>query len=59
MSSQVDATEYLFKLALLQRKYDQVISMIKGTGLCGTAIISYLHQKGFPEVRGSACVCSM
>eukprot|EP00197_Chlamydomonas_leiostraca_P002770 CAMPEP_0202857082 /NCGR_PEP_ID=MMETSP1391-20130828/157_1 /ASSEMBLY_ACC=CAM_ASM_000867 /TAXON_ID=1034604 /ORGANISM="Chlamydomonas leiostraca, Strain SAG 11-49" /LENGTH=1227 /DNA_ID=CAMNT_0049535841 /DNA_START=68 /DNA_END=3751 /DNA_ORIENTATION=+ len=47
---QVDVTEYLFKLALLQRKYDQVISMIKGSGLCGTAIISYLQQKGFPEV---------
>lgn len=36
---QVDVTEYMFKLALLQRKYDQVISMIKGSGLCGSAII--------------------
>ena len=27
---QVDVTEYMFKLALMQRKYDSVISMIKG-----------------------------
>lgn len=36
---QVDVAEYMFKLALLQRKYDQVINMIKGSGLCGSAII--------------------
>ncbi|KAG1674856.1 hypothetical protein FOA52_015244 [Chlamydomonas sp. UWO 241] len=47
---QVDTTEYMFKLALLQRKYDLVISMIKGSALCGQAIISYLQQKGYPEV---------
>eukprot|EP00798_Chlamydomonas_sp_ICE-L_P024535 gene24536-10140_t len=40
----------MFKLALMQRKYDAVISMIKGSSLCGQAIISYLQQKGFPEV---------
>lgn len=51
---QVDATEYLFKLALLQRKYDAVINMIKGSALCGQAIISYLQQKGYPEVRTGA-----
>lgn len=47
---QVDVTEYTFKLALLQRKYDQVISMIKNSQLCGQAIIAYLQQKGYPEV---------
>lgn len=52
----------MFKLALLQRRYDAVIAMIKSGGLCGTAIISYLQQKGFPEVGGVggcalACVC--
>lgn len=36
---QVECTEYMFKLALLQRKYDQVIAMIKGSALCGQAII--------------------
>lgn len=51
---QVDATEYLFKLALLQRKYDAVINMIKGSALCGQAIISYLQQQGYPEVRTGA-----
>lgn len=38
---QVDVTEYMFKLALLQRKYDQVIQMIKGSALCGSAIIRW------------------
>ena len=46
----VDASEYLFKLALLQRKYDAVLSMIKSNCLCGQSIIAYLQQKGFPEV---------
>ena len=40
----------MFKLALLQRKYDAVISMIKGSALTGQAIIHYLQQKGYPEV---------
>ncbi|EFJ41149.1 hypothetical protein VOLCADRAFT_77684 [Volvox carteri f. nagariensis] len=47
---QVDPTEYMFKLALLQGRYDAVVNMVRGGGLCGTAIISYLQQKGFPEV---------
>lgn len=47
---QVDTTEYMFKLALLQRKYDTVLAMIRNNQLCGQAIISYLEQKGFPEV---------
>lgn len=47
---QIDATEYMFKLALIQRKYDQVLAMIRGSQLCGQSIIAYLQQKGFPEV---------
>ncbi len=47
---QVDTTEYVFKLALLQRKFDKVLSMIRGSQLCGQSIIAYLQQKGFPEV---------
>mmetsp|Transcript_11360 Transcript_11360/g.13438 ORF Transcript_11360/g.13438 Transcript_11360/m.13438 type:complete len:1222 (-) Transcript_11360:338-4003(-) len=47
---QIDTTEYMFKLALIQRKYDQVLSFIRGSGLCGQSIIAYLQQKGFPEV---------
>eukprot|EP00245_Coleochaete_scutata_P006026 TRINITY_DN20136_c0_g1_i1.p1 TRINITY_DN20136_c0_g1~~TRINITY_DN20136_c0_g1_i1.p1 ORF type:complete len:1228 (-),score=277.17 TRINITY_DN20136_c0_g1_i1:960-4643(-) len=47
---QIDTTEYMFKLALIQRKYDLVLSMIRGSQLCGQSIIAYLQQKGFPEV---------
>ena len=47
---QIDSTEYIFKLALLQKKYDQVIEMIRSSQLCGQAIITYLQKKGFPEI---------
>lgn len=47
---QIDTTEYMFKLALLQRKYDQVLGFIRGSALCGQSIIAFLQQKGFPEV---------
>lgn len=40
----------MFKLALQNRNYEQVIQMIKGSALCGAAIIAYLQQKGYPEV---------
>ncbi|KAB2088065.1 hypothetical protein ES319_A04G149400v1 [Gossypium barbadense] len=46
----IDATEYIFKLSLLQKRYDQVMSMIRNSQLCGEAMIAYLQQKGFPEV---------
>ncbi len=46
----MDTTEYKFKLALLQRKFDAVLAMIKSAGLTGQSIIAYLQQKGFPEV---------
>ena len=47
---QIDTSEYMFKLALIQKKYDQVLSMIKSGALCGQSIIAYLQNKGFPEV---------
>ncbi|GBG90440.1 hypothetical protein CBR_g50687 [Chara braunii] len=47
---QIDCTEYTFKLALLQKKYDDVLQMIRSSQLCGQSIIAYLQQKGFPEV---------
>jgi coatomer protein complex subunit alpha (xenin) len=47
---QVDTSEYMFKLALTQRKYDSVLAMIRSNSLCGQSIIAYLQQKGFPEV---------
>ncbi|KAG1354429.1 coatomer subunit alpha-1 [Cocos nucifera] len=46
----IDATEYIFKLALLRKRYDHVMSMIRNSQLCGQAVIAYLQQKGFPEV---------
>ncbi|XP_072959007.1 coatomer subunit alpha-1 [Typha angustifolia] len=46
----VDASEYIFKLALLRKQYDNVMSMIRNSQLCGQAVISYLQQKGYPEV---------
>lgn len=46
----IDATEYIFKLFLLKKKYDHVMSMIRNSQLCGQAMIAYLQQKGFPEV---------
>ncbi|KAL5713383.1 hypothetical protein ACHQM5_015468 [Ranunculus cassubicifolius] len=46
----IDATEYVFKLSLLKKKYDHVMSIIKNSQLCGQAMIAYLQQKGFPEV---------
>lgn len=48
--AQVDTTEYMFKLALLHRKFDTVLAMIRGSALCGQSIIAYLQAKGFPEV---------
>ncbi|XP_078428727.1 coatomer subunit alpha-1-like [Wolffia australiana] len=46
----VDATEYVFKLSLLRKRYDQVMAMIRGSRLCGQAVIAYLQHKGYPEV---------
>ncbi|KAK6115282.1 hypothetical protein DH2020_007551 [Rehmannia glutinosa] len=46
----IDSTEYVFKLSLLRKRYDQVMSMIKNSELCGQAMIAYLQQKGFPQV---------
>lgn len=46
----IDTTEMIFKLKLVERKYPEVISMIRTAKLCGQAIIGYLQQKGFPEI---------
>ncbi|GFY94974.1 coatomer, alpha subunit [Actinidia rufa] len=46
----IDATEYIFKLSLVRKRYDHVMSMIRNSQLCGQAMIAYLQQKGFPEV---------
>lgn len=46
----VDSTEYMFKLALIQRKYSTVLKMVTEYNLIGQSIIAYLQRKGFPEV---------
>jgi coatomer protein complex subunit alpha (xenin) len=47
---EIDTTEALFKLALGAKNYPEVMRMVKHSRLCGQAIISYLQEKGFPEV---------
>nr|CDS32611.1 E3 ubiquitin protein ligase CBL [Hymenolepis microstoma] len=46
----IDPTEYKFKLALINRRYEEVLYMVNHANLTGQAIIGYLEQKGYPEV---------
>merc|ERR1719211_808437 len=46
----VDTTEYRFKLALINKKYDEVLHMVRTAKLVGQSIIAYLQKKGYPEV---------
>eukprot|EP00095_Tigriopus_kingsejongensis_P002882 maker-scaffold52_size450388-snap-gene-3.20 protein:Tk02882 transcript:maker-scaffold52_size450388-snap-gene-3.20-mRNA-1 annotation:"coatomer subunit alpha isoform 11" len=46
----IDTTEYRFKLALINRKYDEVLHMVRNAKLVGQSIIGYLQKKGYPEV---------
>lgn len=46
----INPTEYRFKLALINRKYDEVLHMVRNERLVGQSIIAYLQQKGYPEV---------
>ncbi|WZZ18570.1 hypothetical protein YC2023_111659 [Brassica napus] len=46
----VNATEYMFKLALMRKRFDHVARMIKSSRISGQAMVAYLQQKGFPEV---------
>eukprot|EP00928_Gymnodinium_smaydae_P028308 TRINITY_DN2160_c0_g3_i1.p1 TRINITY_DN2160_c0_g3~~TRINITY_DN2160_c0_g3_i1.p1 ORF type:complete len:1244 (-),score=301.09 TRINITY_DN2160_c0_g3_i1:224-3895(-) len=46
----LNCAEYLFKLALHQRKFSDVKQWISNGRLCGNVVIGYLKQKGFPEV---------
>ena len=50
----IDTTEAIFKLALENKRYGQVMEMVRHSRLCGKAIIGYLQEKGFPEVSSSA-----
>lgn len=46
----IDATEYLFKTALLKHKNREVLRIMQSKKLVGESIIAYLHKKGYPEV---------
>ncbi|XP_027194065.1 coatomer subunit alpha [Dermatophagoides pteronyssinus] len=46
----IDTTEFKFKLALINRKYDEVLHMVRNAELVGQSIIAYLQKKGYPEV---------
>lgn len=46
----IDPTEFKFKLALIHHKYEEVLHMVRNSRLVGQAVISYLQQKGYPEV---------
>ena len=46
----IDTTEARFKLALANKKYGQVMHMVRNSRLCGRSIVAYLQSKGFPEV---------
>ncbi|XP_032833195.1 coatomer subunit alpha [Petromyzon marinus] len=46
----IDPTEFRFKLALVNRKYDEVLHMVRNAKLVGQSIIAYLQKKGYPEV---------
>ena len=59
-SLQIDTSEYMFKLALMQRKYDAVLAMIRNNQLCGQAIIAYLQVGGWAGGRVDGwCLCCM
>ncbi|CAE7866195.1 unnamed protein product, partial [Symbiodinium necroappetens] len=46
----LNCSEYLFKLALHKRNFNDVKLWISNGRLCGNAVIGYLKSKGFPEV---------
>ncbi|KAJ2782487.1 hypothetical protein H4R18_002239 [Coemansia javaensis] len=46
----VDPTEYRFKLALQNKNYEEVVSIIRNSNLVGQSIIAYLQKNGYPEI---------
>ncbi|KII68296.1 Coatomer subunit alpha [Thelohanellus kitauei] len=47
---EIDSTEYMFKLAILENRYDEVLSIIRSSNLVGQALISFVREKDFPEI---------
>lgn len=46
----IDPTEYRFKLALVKRNYEEMLTIIKTSSLVGQSVIAYLQKKGYPEI---------
>ncbi|KAI0981749.1 hypothetical protein GJ496_005925 [Pomphorhynchus laevis] len=46
----VDTTEYQFKLALENERFDEVVNIVRRCDLIGQSTISYLYKKGYPEI---------
>ncbi len=46
----IDIGEAKFKLALEDRRFGEVMHMVRHSRLCGQAIVSHLRKKNFPEV---------
>lgn len=46
----IDPTEYRFKKALVNKNFPEVLRIINNSNLVGQNIISYLQQKGYPEI---------
>lgn len=47
---ELELAEPLFKMALEKKDYGTVMKMVKQSRLCGQSIITYLQEKGYPEV---------
>lgn len=55
----IDPTEYKFKLALINHKYEEVLYMVRNSRLVGQSIISYLQQKGICRRFISFVACQL
>lgn len=46
----VDTTEYQFKLALENKRYEQVVQIVRDCDIIGQNTIAYLYNQGYPEI---------
>jgi coatomer protein complex subunit alpha (xenin) len=50
LSLTINPTEHKFKLALINRRYDEVLHMVRHSRLVVQSMIAYVQKKGYPEV---------
>ncbi|KAJ5075405.1 coatomer subunit alpha [Anaeramoeba ignava] len=46
----MDSTEFRFKLAINEQRFDEVVSILKSSKIFGQSIVSYLREKGYPDI---------